>query len=162
MKLNRLLIILIIASAVSGCAKKNNEANEQIATASAKLSGTWAQQSSAISYYDDLDNLLGTVSGPMVNLKLDNGLVQAIDKGSDQTQAGQYSVITQSRGNVLQITVGGVTHYYDITLLNPPNLTLSETIGGPDATHQAALGGRIVIYSKSVQENKYTSPDAGN
>ena len=162
MKLNRLLIILVIASAVSGCAKKSNETNEQIATASAKLSGTWVQQSSAISYYDDLDNLLGTVSGPMVNLKLDNGSVQAIDMGSDQTQAGQYSVITQSRGNVLQMKVGGVTHYYDITLLNPPNLTLSETIGGLDATPQVTLNGRTMAYAKSVQENKYTSPDARN
>jgi hypothetical protein len=162
MKLNRLLIILVIASAVSGCAKTNNETNEQIATASAKLSGTWVQQSSTISYYDDIDNLLGSVSGPMVNLKLDSGLVKATDMSNNQTQGGQYSVITQSRGNVLQMTVGGVTHYYDITLLNPPNLTLSETIGGLDATPQVTLNGRTMVYAKSVQENTYTSPDARN
>jgi hypothetical protein len=162
MKLNRLLIILVIAVAVSGCVKKNNETNEQVATASAKLSGTWVQQSSTISYYDALDNFLGSVSGTMVNLKLDSGLVQTTDMSYNQTQAGQYSVITASRGEVLQITVGGVTHYYDITLLNPPNLTLSETIGGLDATPQVTLGGRTVVYAKSVQENKYTSADARN
>ena len=54
------------------------------------------------------------------------------------------------------MTVGGVTRYYDITLLPPPDLTLTETIGGVNATPTVVLGGQEVIYAKSVQENKYT------
>jgi hypothetical protein len=162
MKLNRLFIVLVIVAAISGCSKKTNETNEQVVSTSAKLTGTWVQKSSTIFYYDDYGNLLGAVSGLMVNLKLDSGLVQAYDVGYHQTLTGQYTVMTASRGNVLDITIGGVTHYYDITLLHPPDLTLSETIGGLNNTSTVVLGGREIIYTKSVQENTYTSSDARN
>lgn len=163
MKINLLLITLIIvATAISGCSKKTNETNEQVVSTSAKLTGTWVQTSSTIFYYDDYGNLLGAVSGLLVNLKLDSGLVQGYDVGYHQNLTGQYTVMTASRGNVLDMTLGGVTHYYDITLLNAPNMTLSETIGGLNNTSTVVLGGREIIFSKSVQENKYTSSDARN
>jgi hypothetical protein len=162
MKFNRLLIIFAIAVVAGGCAKKANDANEQIVSASAKLNGTWVQKSSTIFYYDAYGNLLGTVNGAMMNLKLDSGFVSGTNDGYNLTQTGQYVVLTQSRGNVLGMTVEGVTHYYDITLLHPPDLTLTETIGGLNATPIVVLGGRDVIYTKSVQENKYTSSDARN
>jgi hypothetical protein len=162
MKLNRLLIILVIAVAASGCAKKTNETNELIVSTSAKLNGTWVQKMSTIFYYDAYGNLLGNVTGAMVDLKLDSGFVRATDISYHQTLTGQYTVMTASRGNVLDMTIGGVTHYYDITLLHPPDLTLSETIGGLNATSTVVLGGREIIYTKSVQQNTYTSSDARN
>jgi len=162
MTINRLLIILFIAVVAVGCSKKTNETNEQVVSIGNKLSGTWVQKTSTIFYYDDYGNLLGAVSGLLVNLKLDSGLIQAYDVGYHQTLTGQYSVMTASRGNVLDMTVGGVTHYYDITVLNPPNLTLSETIGGLNNTSTVVLGGREIIYTKSVQQNIYTSSDAKN
>ena len=162
MKFNRLFIILAIAVVAGGCAKKADDTNEQIVSASAKLNGTWVQKSSTIFYYDAFGNLLGSASGAMMDLKLDSGFVRATNNGYNLTQTGQYVVLTQSRGNVLDMTVDGVTHYYDITLLHPPELTLTETIGGLNVTPTVVLGGQDVIYSKSVQENKYTSSDARN
>ena len=160
MKIKQLLIVVVIATITAGCSKKTNDVvDEQLVQAGAKLNGTWVQTSSTIYYYDAFGNSLGTVTGPMANLKLNNGSVKISDAIS--TQNGQFVLMTASRGDVLELTLGSDTHYYDITVLHPPNLTLSETIGGLN-TPNVVLGGSTVPYSKSVQVNMYTSPDARN